>query len=160
MRKRRDSGASSFHVAVRGDRDRCRDRLWASRQEGPFVSGMWTRWVRRSSGAPVRRSSPKGMVRSSKGQVRGGDGGTALVALADRLEEEVRAGLRERHEAELVDDRQLVAGKRLLEPKAPLLVVRLDHRVHDDDDDDDDDDDGGGGEAAAAARRRRRRGGS
>ena len=35
----------------------------------PFISRMWTWWVRRSSSAPVRRSDPKTAVHSSKGRV-------------------------------------------------------------------------------------------
>ncbi len=45
-----------------------------------------------------------------------------LVALAEDLEEELGAGLRERHEAELVDDQKLVAGELLLDAEEPLLV--------------------------------------
>jgi hypothetical protein len=45
---------------------------------------------------------------------------------------------RERHEAELVDDQEIVAGELLLQAQEPLLVARLDEFV---------DQGGGGGEA-------------
>ena len=50
-----------------------------------------------------------------KRQVRGDDGGAALVALADQFEQEFCAGLGQRHEAQLVDDQELHAGKLQLE---------------------------------------------
>ena len=57
-----------------------------------------------------------------EGQIAGQQGGTALVALAKHLEQEFSAGLGERHEAELVDDQQLVFGRLLLEAQQALFV--------------------------------------
>jgi hypothetical protein len=45
-----------------------RFRLWRSRKLSPFISRMWTWWVRRSRMAPVRRSDPKTSVHSSNGR--------------------------------------------------------------------------------------------
>jgi site-specific DNA-cytosine methylase len=46
-----------------------RFRLWRSLKLSPFISRMWTWWVRRSRMAPVRRSDPKTSVHSSNGRV-------------------------------------------------------------------------------------------
>ena len=43
-------------------------RLCRSRKLSPFISRIWTWWVRRSRMAPVRRSDPKTSVHSSKGR--------------------------------------------------------------------------------------------
>ena len=69
-------------------------------------------------------------------QVRGDDGGAAFIALADQLEQQLGAGLRQRNEAKFVDNQQLVAGELLLQAQEPLLVAGLDEFVND-----------GGGEA-------------
>ncbi len=66
-----------------------------------------------------------------EGQVRGDDRGAAFVALADQLEQEFRPGARQRHEAQFIDDQQLIGGERLLQAQQALLVLRLDHLVHD-----------------------------
>ena len=42
------------------------------------------------------------------GQIAGDERGTSLVALADGLEQQFGARLRQRHVAELVDDQQLM----------------------------------------------------
>ena len=73
-----------------------------------------------------------------EGQVGGDQDRTSLVALAEDLEGELRASLREWDEAELVDDEQLESGKLLLEVEQPSLVPGLDQLV---------DQRGGGGEA-------------
>src|SRR5215213_10599530 len=65
-----------------------------------------------------------------EGQVAGHQGGAALVALAEHLEQQLRPALRERHEAELVDDQQPVAGQLLLQAQQALLVARLQEFVH------------------------------
>src|ERR1700720_1951644 len=44
-------------------------------------------------------------------QIAGDDGGAALVSLAEDLEQELRAGRRQRHVAEFVDDQQLVGSQ-------------------------------------------------
>src|ERR1700692_1280104 len=44
-------------------------------------------------------------------QIAGDDGGAALVTLAEDLEQELRAGRRQRHVAEVVDDQQLVGSQ-------------------------------------------------
>ena len=71
-------------------------------------------------------------------QVAGDDGGAALVSLGEHLEQQLGAGLRQRHVAELVDDQQLVGGELALQAQQPLLVAGLDQLV---------DQGGGGGEA-------------
>ncbi len=42
--------------------------LCLRRKLSPFISRMWTWWVRRSSYAPVRRSEPSTSVHSAKGR--------------------------------------------------------------------------------------------
>ena len=57
-----------------------------------------------------RASEPLGAEHSGplvEGQVAGDDDRAALVALAEDLEQQLGAGLRERHVAQLVDDQQL-----------------------------------------------------
>src|ERR1700726_1779378 len=44
-------------------------------------------------------------------QIAGDDGGAALVSLAEDLEQELRAGRRQRHGADFVDDQQLVGSQ-------------------------------------------------
>src|SRR5450759_3072285 len=58
-------------------------------------------------------------------QVRGNDGRTALISLAEHLEQQLSAGLRERPIAKLVDDQELVSGELPLQAKQPLLVAGL-----------------------------------
>mgnify|MGYP002386131676 FL=1 len=60
-----------------------------------------------------------------EGQVRGDDGRAALIALREDLEQELGAGRRERHIAELVDDQQLDRLQLALEPEQALLVAGL-----------------------------------
>ena len=62
-------------------------------------------------------------------QIAGDDGGAALVALGEHLEQQLGAGLGERHIAEFVDDQQLVAGELALQAQQPLLVAGLDQLV-------------------------------
>ena len=51
---------------------------------------------------------------------------TAFVSLAEHLEEQLGAGLGQRHEAQFIDDEQFVAGDLLLEAKQLLVVASLD----------------------------------
>ncbi len=140
-----------------GDQGLVRLRLLCLRRKlSPFISRMWTWWVRRSSRAPVRRSEPSTSVHSAKGQVAGHERRAPLVALTEHLERAVRRrsstpatkdvagdpGLGERHEAQFVDDEQLVAGDLFLEAEQLLLVACLDQFV---------DQCCGGGEADAVA---------
>ena len=62
-------------------------------------------------------------------QVRGDNDRAPLVALAEDLEQQLGAGLRQRHVAELVDHQQLVGGKLALQPQQPLLVAGLEQLV-------------------------------
>jgi hypothetical protein len=71
-------------------------------------------------------------------QVAGHDGGASLVALAEDLEQQFGAGLRQRHIAEFVDDQELVAGDLALQAQEPLLVAGLNQLLHE----------GGGGREA------------
>ena len=52
-----------------------------------------------------------------EGKIAGQQGGATLVALAEHLEQEFGSGFRQRHEAQLVDDQQLVICQLLLEPQ-------------------------------------------
>ena len=54
-------------------------------------------------------------------QVAGDQGAAALVALGGQLEQQLGAGLGEWHEAELVDDQELVAGH--LPPRVDNAMV-------------------------------------
>ena len=62
-------------------------------------------------------------------QIAGNDGGAALVALAEYLEQQLGAGRRERHVTELVDDQGPVAGELALQAQQTLLVPRLEQLV-------------------------------
>ena len=77
-----------------------------------------------------------------EGQVRSDDCSAVFVAPAEDVEQELAAGLREGHVAELVDDQQADPGELVLEAEQPFLVARLDHLV---------DQMGGGGEADGEA---------
>ena len=77
-----------------------------------------------------------------EGQVRGQHGRAALVALAEHLEEQFGACLGKRHEAEFINDEQLVAGDLLLEAQQLPLITGLDEFM---------DQGGGGGEADAVS---------
>jgi hypothetical protein len=63
-------------------------------------------------------------------QVAGHQRGATLGALAEALEQQLRATLGEGHEAEFVDGQQPVAGQLLLQAQQPLLVARLQEFVH------------------------------
>ena len=54
-------------------------------------------------------------------QVRGDDGGAALIALTDQFEQQLGAGLSERDKAQLIDDQQLVAGELPLQTQEALV---------------------------------------
>src|SRR5699024_11225541 len=87
-------------------------------------------------GEPIEERAGQALLAEGRrplveGQVRGDDGGGALVPLADQLEEQLCAGLRERHEAELVDDQELMAGELALQPQEAPLVPGLDEVVDD-----------------------------
>src|SRR6202043_2786202 len=60
-----------------------------------------------------------------KGKIRRNDGRAAFVTLAEYFEEKLRAGLRERHTAEFVDDEQFDGGELRLEFQETPLVARL-----------------------------------
>src|SRR5215469_5241990 len=62
-------------------------------------------------------------------QIGGDNDGAALVTLAEDLEQELRAGRRQRDIAELVDDQQLVGRQLALQAEQPLLVSGLDQLV-------------------------------
>ena len=64
-----------------------------------------------------------------EGQIGGDQGRAPLVALAEHLEQQLGAGLRQRHEAEFVDDQKLVGGELLLEPQQLLVIAGLDELV-------------------------------
>src|ERR1700737_5438260 len=58
-------------------------------------------------------------------QIRRDDGRATFVTLAEDLEEQFRAGLRERHIAEFVDDEQFDGGELRLEFQEAPLVARF-----------------------------------
>src|ERR1700675_3510478 len=60
-----------------------------------------------------------------EGQIAGDDGGAALVALAEDLEQQLGAARRQRDIAQLVDDQELVAGELALQAEETLLVPGL-----------------------------------
>jgi hypothetical protein len=59
-----------------------------------------------------------------KGKIRRDDSRAAFVTLAEYFEEKLRAGLRERHIAEFVDDEQFAGGELRLEFQETALVAR------------------------------------
>ena len=64
-----------------------------------------------------------------EGQVGGDDGGAVLVALAEHVEQQLTAGLRQGHVSEFVDDQETDLGELGLEAEQPLLVAGLDQFV-------------------------------
>ena len=75
-----------------------------------------------------------------EGQVAGDERRGTLISLTEGFEEQLGAGLRQGHIAQLVDDEQLVGGHLLLEPEQTLFVTGLDQFA----------DQGGGGDEANA----------
>ena len=71
-------------------------------------------------------------------QVGGDQDRAALVALGENLEQQLGAGLGERHETQLVDDEELEVGELLLEPQELSVIARFHELV---------DQGGGGGKA-------------
>ena len=63
-------------------------------------------------------------------QVRCDQDRTSLVSLREDFKEEFGAGLGERHEAEFIDDQQLVFGQLALEAQQTLLVPCLHQLVN------------------------------
>src|SRR5258707_12629546 len=59
-------------------------------------------------------------------QIAGDDGGAALVALAEDLEQQLGAGCRKGYIAEFINDQQLVTGQLALQSQQTLLVFGLD----------------------------------
>src|SRR5215472_1669350 len=62
-------------------------------------------------------------------QIGGDNDRAALITLAEDLEQQLRAGCRQRYIAELVDDQQPVGRQLALEAKQSLLVPGLDQLV-------------------------------
>jgi len=79
--------------------------------------------VEQSAGEPLRAED---LGPFGEGQIAGDHGGATFIALTEHLEEQFGAGLGERHEAEFIDDEQLVAGDLLLEAEQLLLIVCFD----------------------------------
>ena len=50
---------------------------------------------------------------------------TALITLAEHLEQQLGAGLRERHISQLVDNQELISSELPLQAKYPLFVASL-----------------------------------
>jgi len=66
---------------------------------------------------------PKHLRPVLKRQVGGNDGGAAFVALGEGLEQQLRAGGRERDVTQFVDDQQLHCSQLALHLEQPLLVA-------------------------------------
>ena len=82
--------------------------------------------MRRSSKAPVRRSEPNISVPLIERQVGGHPGSEPpLVALAEDFEQQLGAGLRERHEAEFVDDQKVILCQLLLQAQQAFFIPGL-----------------------------------
>ena len=60
-----------------------------------------------------------------KRQIAGDEGRSPFVTLAEDLEQQLGAGLRQRHVSEFVDDQQLVGGVLTLQSQQPFLIARL-----------------------------------
>ncbi len=82
--------------------------------------------VQKGTGEPL---GAEGLGPLVEGQIGGDQGGTPLVAQGDRLEQQLGPGLGEGHEAEFVDDQQLVAGNLLLQAEKAALVAGLHQRI-------------------------------
>ena len=87
---------------------------------------MLTWWVRRSRERAGEALGAEHLGPFVEGQIGGDQGRAPLVALAEHLEQQLGAGLRQRHEAEFVDDQKLVGGELLLEPQQLLVIAGLD----------------------------------
>ena len=59
-----------------------------------------------------------------EGEIAGHKSRSAFVSLAEGLEEQFGTGLGQRHEAQFIDDENLVAGQKLLEAQKMLFVAR------------------------------------
>ena len=81
--------------------------------------------MRRSSKAPVRRSEPNISVPLIERQVGGHQDRAPLVALAEDFEQQLGAGLRERHEAEFVDDQKVILCQLLLQAQQAFFIPGL-----------------------------------
>ena len=71
----------------------------------------------------MSRSEPKIFGPFIEGQICRHQGRGAFIALGEDLEQELRAGLGEGHEAELVDDQEAELGELRLPAQQPLLVT-------------------------------------
>ena len=78
--------------------------------------------VQQCPGEPFRAKDLGPLV---EGQVGGHQDGASLVALAEDLEEQFRAGGGQRHEAQLVDDEQIEAGQLPLQVEQSAVVPGL-----------------------------------
>ena len=80
---------------------------------------MWTWWVQpvqQGSGQSFRAEDLGPLV---EGQIGGHHDGAPLVALAEDLEEQFRAGGGQGHEAQFFDDQQIRTGKLTLQAEQP-----------------------------------------
>ena len=64
-----------------------------------------------------------------EGKICGHEDRSSLVTLAEDLEQEFSAGLRQRDEAEFIDNEQLESGQLLLKVQQPSLIPGLDQLV-------------------------------
>src|SRR6202040_581263 len=74
--------------------------------------------VEQRTGQPLRPEHAGPLV---EWQIAGDDGGAALIALAEDLEQELGAGRRKGYIAEFIDDQQLVTGQLALQAEQSLL---------------------------------------
>ena len=87
-------------------------------------------------GQPIEQCAGEALVAECgrplvEGQVGGDDCGAALIAGADQLEQQLSAGLGERHEAQFVDDQEFDSGHLPLQAQQPALVPGLNHLMDD-----------------------------
>ena len=76
-------------------------------------------------------SSPaKTVTHSAKARFVRDDGGAALVAVGDQIEEQLAADAVEGHEAQLVDDEDVDAEQPLLEARELARVARFEELAH------------------------------
>jgi len=78
----------------------------------------------------VSYSSPaKTVTHSAEGEIGRDDGGAALIAIGEQIEEELAADAVEGHEAQLVDDEDIDAEQSLLQPRELARIARFEELV-------------------------------
>ena len=81
--------------------------------------------MRRSTRVTTQAAEENTSAHSEKGLLVVDQNRGALVALRDELEQQLRSGLRQRDEAQLVNGQQLVVGELFLQPRRFEFVKEL-----------------------------------